>query len=196
MVRHGESTWNREQRIQGQLDPQLTDRGLVQAAEVAERLSGHEVVALYTSDLTRARQTAQPIAEQVGCEPIVVSWLREIGLGAWEGKTSSELMDEYPELWRAWAREPSWNLVPGGEGAAAFERRVGQAVQELFSRHPEGDILCVTHGGVIQVALGTVVGRASDGIFPFLIENCSLTVLERITRGLVITTVNDTCHLS
>lgn len=196
MVRHGESTWNREQRIQGQLDPALTDRGLVQAAEVAERLSGHEVVALYTSDLTRARQTAQPIAEQVGCEPIVVSWLREIGLGAWEGKTSGELMDEYPELWRAWAREPSWNLVPGGEGATAFERRVGQAVQELFSRHPEGDILCVTHGGVIQVALGTVVGRASDGIFPFLIENCSLTVLERITRGMVITAVNDTCHLS
>ena len=196
MVRHGESTWNREQRIQGQLDPPLTDRGLVQGGEVAERLSGHEVVALYTSDLTRARQTAQLIAEQVGCEPIVVSWLREIGLGSWEGKTSHDLIEEYPELWHAWAREPSWNLVPGGEGAAAFERRVNEAVQELFSRHPEGDILCVTHGGVIQVALGTVVGRASDGIFPFLIENCSLTVLERITRGMVITAVNDTCHLS
>jgi broad specificity phosphatase PhoE len=196
MVRHGESTWNHERRIQGQLDPPLTERGQMQAREIAERLTGHEVVAMYCSDLRRVQQTARTIADAVGAEPGTMVELREIGLGEWEGKTSDELEAEYPELWDEWTMRPSWDLVPGGEGQAAFERRVHRAIDAMFDAHPEGDILCVTHGGVIQVALSRVVGRSVDGIFPFLIENCSLSVLQRTVRGPVITAVNDTCHLS
>jgi broad specificity phosphatase PhoE len=196
LVRHGESTWNRERRIQGQLDPPLTERGETQARELAERLAGHDVAALYCSDLKRCLQTARPIAEAVGVEPVLMPELREIALGEWQGKTSKELAEEYPELWDRWTRRPSWDLVPGGEGAAAFERRTQHAVELAFAQHPEGDILCVTHGGVVQVTLSSVVGRGVDGIFPFLIQNCSLTVFQRSQRGLVITAVNDTCHLS
>jgi broad specificity phosphatase PhoE len=195
LVRHGESTWNREGRVQGQLDPPLTERGQAQVKEVAQRMAGHRVVAMYTSDLRRARQTAAPIAEQMGVEPVPLAELREINLGEWQGKTHVELRVEYPDVWRAWTRHPSWDLVPGSEGADAFERRVRGVMDQLFARHPQGDILCVTHGGLIQVALGNVVGSHSDGVFPFLIENCSLSVLERTERGLVITAVNDTCHL-
>lgn len=196
LVRHGESTWNADRRIQGQLDPPLTERGLAQAQEVAERFGGHRLVGFYCSDLARARQTAEAIGAAIGLEPVDEPGLREIALGAWEGKTREELMEEYPELWERWSREPDWDLVPGGEGAAPFARRVGATLQRLRERHPAGDVLCVTHGGVIQVAVLDVVGRVSRGIFPFLIENCSLTVIQRTTRRTVVTAVNDTCHLT
>lgn len=196
LVRHGESTWNAGRRIQGQLDPPLSDRGLAQAQEVAERFGGHRLEALYTSDLVRARRTAELIGAVAGLEPVAEPGLREIALGEWEGKTREELIDEYPALWERWSREPDWDIVPGGEGARPFAERVTATLERLRERHPSGDVLCVTHGGVIQVAVLDVVGRASRGMFPFLIENCSLTVIQRTARRTVVTAVNDTCHLS
>lgn len=196
LVRHGESTWNAARRIQGQLDPPLSERGGAQAGEVGERLAGHRLAAFYCSDLARTRQTAEMIASAVGMDPVPEPGLREIALGEWEGKTREELMDEYPDLWERWAREPNWDLVPGGEGAAPFAARVTETLHGIRDRHQHGDVLCVTHGGVIQVAILDVVGRTSRGIFPFLIENCSLTVIQRTARRTVVTTVNDTCHLT
>jgi 2,3-bisphosphoglycerate-dependent phosphoglycerate mutase len=196
LVRHGESTWNADRRIQGQLDPPLSERGLAQAQEVAERFAGHRLEGLYCSDLVRAWRTAEAIGAAVGLEPVADPGLREIALGAWEGKTREELMEEYPELWERWSREPDWDLVPGGEGAAPFARRVNATLQRLRERHPAGDVLCVSHGGAIQVAVLDVVGRASRGVFPFLIENCSVTAIQRTARRTVVTAVNDTCHLS
>jgi broad specificity phosphatase PhoE len=163
---------------------------------VAERFGGHRLEGLYSSDLARARQTAELIGTVVGVDPVAEPGLREIALGAWEGKTREELIDEYPDLWERWSREPDWDIVPGGEGARPFAERVNATLGELRVRHPRGDVLCVTHGGVIQVAVLDVVGRASRGIFPFLIENGSLTVIQRTARRTVVTAVNDTCHLS
>lgn len=159
-------------------------------------MAGHELAGFYTSDLCRATQTAQPIEAAVGRQAVPMTGLREIALGAWEGKTREELMTEFPEEWAAWTREPSWDLVPEGEGAELFRRRVTGALAEIQQRHPRGDVLCVTHGGVIQIALLEVVGRASAGLFPFLIENTSLTVIQRTRGRTVVTAVNDTCHLS
>lgn len=196
LVRHGESTWNATRRIQGQHDPPLSERGLDQARELAERLAGHRLAGFYCSDLARTRQTADEIAAAVGVDPVPDKGLREIALGDWEGKTRAELMADSPELWEAWAREPSWDLVPGGEGAQPFADRVTRTLRQIRERNPHGDVLCVTHGGVIQVAILDVVGRSSHGIFPFLIENCSLTVIQSANGRTLVTTVNDTCHLS
>lgn len=195
LARHGESTWNAARRIQGQLDPPLSERGLDQAGDLAVRLANSNPVALYSSDLCRARQTALPAAEALGLEPVYLSGLREIALGGWEGKTTQELAEQYPVAWAAWTREPAWDLVPDGEGAEAFQRRVEGVVNDLLGRHAEGDIICVTHGGVIQVVLAMIVGRGIKGLFPFLIENGSLTVVQRTGDRLVVTAVNDTCHL-
>ena len=124
--------------------------------------------------------------------------LREIALGAWEGKTREDLIAEYPAEWEAWTRRPSWDLVPGGEGAGRFEARVLATLAHVQADLAAGDVLCLTHGGVIQVLLGSVVapGRGSDGLFPFVIENCSLTVLQRTGSRTVVISVNDVCHLS
>jgi broad specificity phosphatase PhoE len=198
LVRHGESTWNWERRVQGQHDPPLSKRGRQQARELAARLGEHPVAGFYSSDLRRAWETAEPLAESLGREPKPVPGLREIALGRWEGKTREDLQAEYPAEWDEWSRKPSWDLVPDGEGAGPFERRVLKTLETLQAEHPIGDVICVTHGGVIQVLLGSVVapGRGSDGLFPFVIENCSLTILQRAGSRTVVTAVNDVCHLS
>jgi broad specificity phosphatase PhoE len=196
LVRHGESTWNAERRIQGQLDPPLTELGREQARRVAARFRGRRAAALYASDLCRASQTAEPVEKVLEMEAVLTKELREITLGAWEGRTREDLIAEFPELWSAWAREPDWDLVPGGEGAERFERRVRAVLADLFDRHPGGDVVVVTHGGVIQTALAGVVGRRTRGVFPFVIHNASLTVLQRFGGRTVVTVVNDTCHLA
>jgi probable phosphoglycerate mutase len=178
------------------MDPPLSERGVAQARELAERLAGRRLAGYYCSDLARTRQTAELIAGAVNLEPVPEPGLREIRLGAWEGKTRDELMAEDPDLWAAWAIEPSWDMVPGGEGAEPFASWVVTTLARLRQRHPGGDVLCITHGGVIQVAVLDVVGRSSRGMFPFLIENCSLTVIQRSGARTVVTAVNDTCHLS
>jgi probable phosphoglycerate mutase len=85
--------------------------------------------------------------------------------------------------------------VPGGEAAAAFDARVGVALEQMLVRHPHGDILVVTHGGVIQIALHRVVGRPSRGLFPFKIQNASISVIEKRDGRMVIAGVNDIGHL-
>jgi len=195
LIRHGESTWNRERRIQGQLDPPLSEHGNEQARRVAARLARRPVQALYTSDLLRASQTAAPIAKTLGIEARPMKDLREIFLGDWEGLHTDELAERFPDAWEEWTREPSWDVVPRGEGASAFEARVTSAFDRLFEQHPQGDAIVVTHGGVIQIGLHRVVGRPSHGLFPFRISNGSVSIVERRNGRMVIATVNDTSHL-
>jgi broad specificity phosphatase PhoE len=195
LVRHGQSTWNHEHRIQGQLDPPLSDEGRRQAARLGRRLAGRKFSGLYSSDLKRAIETSMVIGEAVGLEPTPMAGLREIYLGEWEGLLTEELAARYPEAWAGWTEEPDWDLVPGGEGSASFEARVKVALDSLFDRHEQGDVLAVTHGGVIQIALHHVVGRPGRGIFPFRIQNTSVSVIEKRNGRLVVSGVNDVGHL-
>jgi 2,3-bisphosphoglycerate-dependent phosphoglycerate mutase len=195
LVRHGQSTWNDSRRIQGQLDPPLSALGEMQARRLAERLSGRLFDGFYSSDLARARDTALTVGAEIGMVPVVLPDLREIALGEWEGLTREEMISGYPEEWSRWEREPSWDIVPGSEGAAAFEARVHRVLDELLERHRHGDILVVTHGGVIQVALGRTIGSRSHGLFPFVIDNCSISILTQGRARTVISGVNDVSHL-
>jgi broad specificity phosphatase PhoE len=195
-IRHGTSTWNDERRIQGQLDPPLSEKGRDQARKLGARFRDTQVDGFYSSDLARARETAAAIAEVIGQSPEFRPELREVALGEWEGLQRADIMARYPEQWELWSEHPSWDIVPGGEGTDAFESRVGAAIEGLIERHRSGRVLVVTHGGVIQVALLRVVGRSSNGLFPFTINNTSLTVLQGTADRLVVGRVNDTCHLS
>ena len=195
LVRHGQSTWNHERRIQGQLDPPLSVEGKRQAGQLGRRLAGRTFAGFYSSDLKRAAETAQLVGESLGIDPTPMAGLREIYLGQWEGLRTEDLVSRFPEAWASWTKEPDWDLIPGGEGSAAFEARVGATLDALFKRHTQGDVLVVTHGGVIQIALHHVVGRPGRGIFPFRIQNASVSVLERRNGRVVVSGVNDIGHL-
>jgi len=195
LVRHGQSTWNREHRIQGQLDPPLSEEGRRQAELLGHRLAGRRLAGFYSSDLKRAFETSQAIEAMTGFVAVAVPGLREIFLGEWEGLRSEEVAQRYPDAWVRWSEEPDWDLVPGGEGTEHFETRVAAALDAILERHAHGDVLLVTHGGVIQVALHRVAARPSRGLFPFKIQNASLSVLEKGDGRMIIGGVNDTCHL-
>ena len=195
LVRHGESTWNREHRIQGQSDPPLSAGGLRQAELLAVRLARREFSGFYTSDLRRASQTAEAIGAISGQAPEPMQSLREIQLGAWEGLTTGDIATRFPDAWAKWLAQPDWDVVPGGEGAQRFSDRVGATVEDIFRRHPKGDTLVVTHGGVIQIALHRILGRAGHGLFPFRIQNASISVIESRNGRIVISGVNDIAHL-
>lgn len=195
-MRHGQSTWNREHRIQGQLDPPLSEEGRRQAERVGRRLAGRRLVGFYSSDLKRAFETAHAIGAETGLEAEPTPGLREIHLGEWEGLRTEEVAQRFPDAWQKWSYEGGdWDIVPGGEGAGPFGVRVAAVLDAILERHPHGDVVVVTHGGVIQMTLNRVVGRASRGLFPFKIQNASITVIEKRDRGLIIGGVNDTSHL-
>lgn len=195
-IRHGSSTWNEERRIQGQLDPPLSSKGEAQAERLGERLRHSDPAGFYSSDLSRAATTAGAIGARIGRRPVLLTELREIALGEWEGMDRDQIRAGYPAEWERWVANPSWDIVPGAEGTEAFEARVGAILDSLTARHRSGDILIVTHGGVIQVALLRILGRGSNGLFPFTIENTSMTVLEGRPGRWVVARVNDTCHLN
>ena len=195
LVRHGQSTWNREHRIQGQLDPPLSDEGRRQAELLARRLAGRRLAGFYVSDLKRAFETAEAIEPLVDLKPDPTPGLREIYLGEWEGLRTEEIAERFPDAWARWSEKPDWDLVPGGEGAARFETRVIATLEEILERHAHGDVLLVTHGGVIEVALHRVIGRPSKGLFPFKIQNASISVVEVRDGRMIIAGSNDVAHL-
>ena len=139
-MRHGQSTWNQQHRIQGQLDPPLSDEGRQQAALVGARLGGRRFAGFYTSDLKRAFETAQVIGASLGLAPEPNQSLREIFLGAWEGLRTEEIADRFPEAWACWVEEPDWDCVPEG-GMLPFERVAHAAARRagalLRARHTE-----------------------------------------------------------
>jgi broad specificity phosphatase PhoE len=111
-VRHGQSTWNHEHRIQGQLDPPLSDEGRRQAALLGRRLAGRTFAGFYTSDLKRASETSALIGAEVGIPPVAMPEIREIYLGEWEGLRTDELATGFPQAWASWSEEPDWDVVP------------------------------------------------------------------------------------
>ena len=168
LVRHGESTWNAEERLQGQLDPPLSDRGREQARALAPVLDGLPHERVICSDLARARQTA----ELLGLQPARLdpAW-REIDVGSWAGRTAAEIDAQSPELtnWRGGPR-----TAPDGETWDAFSARVGGAVDALVEAG--GSWMVVCHGGCIRVAVAHITG--ADALRLGSPPNASATVFE------------------
>jgi phosphoserine phosphatase len=156
LARHGETDWNREHRWQGHADPPLNDRGREQAAELARRLAGVRLDAVYSSDLARARETAAIVATAMGLAVVVDPALREIDVGEWRGLTTPEIETRFADGYRRHADGgDGWEH---GETHAAMSARSVAAVGRIAEAHPCGDVLCVLHGGVIRALLAHAAG--------------------------------------
>jgi broad specificity phosphatase PhoE len=175
LVRHGESTWNSARRFQGESDAPLSSRGRSQVRALAAGLAAMRFDALYTSPLSRARDTAAPCGEALGLEAVAIADLREIGLGAWEGLTLETVMAQDGDHYRRWLAAPVAHPPRGGEPMTAFAGRVRAALDHLAGRHPGGRILVVSHGGAIASALCGWLGRPLDTIWTLRLDNASIT---------------------
>lgn len=156
LARHGESDWNRDQRWQGHADRPLTELGRRQARELAERLAGTDLDAVYSSDLRRARETAEIIGRTHRLDVKTMPALREVDVGSWSGLTRAEAEERYPEAYLRWtAGEEGWD---DGETYDELRDRVLRAVREIAADHPGERVLVLAHGGSIRAIHAAVLG--------------------------------------
>src|SRR5512147_199283 len=152
LIRHGETSWNAEGRVQGQTDVPLSEVGHAQARAVAGTLAGGRFAALYSSDLQRVTQTAQPTAQALGLEIRVERLLRERHYGMFETLTYAEVKLRFPEEYaRFRAHDPEFDFR-GGEGLRAFCERAVTCLRDIAARHAGEEVLVFTHGGVLDMA--------------------------------------------
>lgn len=151
-VRHGETNWNIEQRLQGQMDLALNATGEAQAVAVGRRFVGSTATALFSSDLLRARQTAQPIAEALHLPIVLLPALRERHFGRCEGMTLEEISHQYDDDARAiQCHDPDYASPGGGESRRQHQVRILGCIEHLVREHAGQSIVVVTHGGALDV---------------------------------------------
>jgi broad specificity phosphatase PhoE len=198
LIRHGQTTWNAERRLQGQQDAPLSPQGLSQAEAVAKRLASVSLDAIVTSDLMRACHTAETI-NRFHCLPLFGrSDLREVNLGQWEGRTVTELEKDASEadLLAKWRTDSVANRPPGGERLEELQTRVINALEQIVQQHPRDRVAVVSHGGVIKAAVSWVLGLPLDHQRRFEINNTSITKVTFGARGPILEYLNDVSHWS
>lgn len=178
IVRHGETDWNAARRVQGQIDIPLNAAGRAQAAATAAGLAGRRFDAIYSSDLARTWQTAEPIAAVLGLTLHAAPALRERHFGKLQGLTGAEAQQRFPALYAAHAaRDPEFDL-DGGESLVVFAARVSDALRGLAAAHQGQTLLLVAHGGVLDIAYRLATGRGLVEPRDFPIPNAALNWLE------------------
>ena len=194
LIRHGETDWNAEGRIQGQSDVPLNPRGHQQAERLAHYLAEEPVTAIYASDLLRASETARYVAQALSMPAAYDQRLREVHFGEWQGMTFEEVLQHDPEAAARWSADPIQCRPPGGETLAELAARVADCLEEIRAHH-DGTVLVVTHGGSIRVALCAFLAYPLRQNWRFEVHNTSVSELVWRDRGPVVVRWNDTAHL-
>jgi len=194
LVRHGQSEWNREHRIQGQSGAGLTDVGHAQARGTAAWVAAtHPDAVLVSSDLQRCVETAAPVAEALGVDPRHDSRVRERSFGRWEGCSLDQVRELDPDLWTRWRSGEDVVDQVGGESGAALATRVVSALRDHADRHAGTTVVVVTHGGPVWHGMHALL----DLPFATLggVGNAAVTELVLGERGWWCESWNQTAHL-
>ena len=195
LVRHGETEWNKQHRIQGHADAPLNATGIEQARRLASRLADVRIDAVYSSDVSRTRKTAEIIAEGRGIGVREFSELRERNYGRWEGVTQEEWQATDPEGFAHWKRSPDTYTPPGGESLDEVLARTSRAAEHIKEQHLSDDsIVVVGHGAALLVLAVHLLGLPLSYRNNFTLGNTSLSVLDVGTEHTVIQLWNDTSH--
>jgi alpha-ribazole phosphatase len=196
LVRHGETDSNLQRRYQGQSDIPLNQTGIQQTRKIAQRLSKEEIHAAYSSDLSRARETAEQIAQPHNLKVISdVRW-REMSFGDWEGLSYPEIQAKVPDELALWQTDPTLYAPPHGETITQLAERVLSAFDELRALHEEQTVLVVSHSGPLQVLLCHALGLGFQHYWQFFVARTGLSILSWYAEGAILELFNDTSHLS
>ena len=194
-IRHGETAWNVNTRIQGQLDIGLNETGRWQAHRVALALAGEPITAIYSSDLLRAWDTALSIANATGLPVQTDEGLRERCFGVFQGKTFQEIEAEWPEQALRWRkREPAFE-PDGGESLLRFRERITQTLEMLAAQHPGEQIVVVAHGGVMDVLYRAATRQEIQSPRTWDLSNATINRLLWTPEGLSLVGWADSQHL-
>jgi probable phosphoglycerate mutase len=195
-IRHGETAWNVDTRIQGHLDIPLNDTGIWQAQRLARALAAREsVAAIYSSDLQRAQATARAIATATGAPLHLHSGLRERRFGVFEGRTWAEVEAHWPQDCARWRqRDPDW-APQGGESLRQLRARIVTTLHELAARHAGQQIVLVAHGGVLDQLYRAATGLDLQAPRTWALGNAALNRLLWTPQSLTLVGWADTTHL-
>lgn len=194
LLRHGETAWNRESRYQGCKDIPLSQTGAVQAEAAARALAGRPLAAVYSSPLSRARQTAEAIAAPHGLRVRTDPAFREICHGRWEGLTADEVRASFPDLYAQWRRAPETVTMPDGESVLAVKQRVLEGVAQLKERHHGESICLVAHGTPVRLLILEALGMPLERLWAFVCPPAGLSEIEFNRDGAILRRLNVLSH--
>ena len=194
-IRHGETAWNVNTRIQGQLDIELNEKGRWQIQRLAKALAHEPISAIYCSHLLRARDTAHSISRATGRTLQTNAGLCERGFGVFEGKTFAEIEAAWPEQALRWRkRDPLW-APEGGESLIDLRERITRTASELAARHLGEQIVLVAHGGVMDVLYRAATGQELQAPRTWDLGNAAINRLLWTPNGFTLVGWSDTRHL-
>ena len=196
IIRHGETEWNKTGRFQGHSDVPLSAEGRAQAAMLGENLAVDHVDAIYASDLTRAMETAAPLAQRFGLEVISDPQLRELNFGAWEGRNFNDVNAENPNAMKNFYTDPEQADIPESEPFPEFQRRIAGRVREIVAQERGKRIVIVSHGASIRILLADLLSMPIRSIWHLSQLNTAVNKIRFEDDGFaVVTLMNDTSHL-
>lgn len=194
LVRHGESTYNAENRVQGHQNPPLSVLGLRQAEALADRLAREKFDAVYSSDLARSSATAEVIALRHGLPVVTSELLREANLGVIEGLTRAEIDERFPAVRNEWRQGALTARPPGGETIFQVIDRCRGFLREMVREREELSAVIVGHGGSMRGLVIAALDLPSDAYHKLRFSNASLSTIELSDRS-ELRLLNDACHL-
>lgn len=195
-IRHGETAWNVDTRIQGHLDIPLNDMGRLQARKLAKALAGGPPLdAIYTSDLQRAHETARAVSEATGAPLTTDTGLRERHFGTFQGRTFAEIELELPEQSLRWRKRDPLFAPEGGESLTTLRDRVVGTASALAARHAGGQIALVAHGGVLDILYRAATRLDLLAPRSWILGNAAINRLLWTPEGFTLVGWSDTTHL-
>ena len=174
LIRHGETEWNSQKRMQGHSNSDLSEVGRGQIQELGELMKNVSFDHIYSSDSLRARQTAEAITQYSGHTLQFDQRIREKNLGVFEGLTSTEAKERHPEIYRLFKTAGANYVIDEGESTQQLLERALEFIEEIRLRHPQERVVMVTHGGVVRVLMKHALGLSIDSPTRFIIKNTGI----------------------
>ncbi|MDA0988445.1 MAG: histidine phosphatase family protein [Chloroflexi bacterium] len=195
LVRHGETRYNLEGRAIGLNPVELDAKGRQQAKRAAEALASLAPVALYTSPLPRALETATIISQRLGIEACPRDNLREANIGLLDGLTQDEMWQQYPDFMQTWYQDASTVVMPGGESILQVQERAWNTIEEIKDRHPDGNVAVVSHSFTLLGLVCKLLGMPLSNFHRLRLNLASITQVEINQEKATLVRYNDQCHL-
>ena len=195
LVRHGETDWNKQEIFRGRIDINLNQNGIRQAQAIGEELKEQKLDAVYSSPLSRAKLTAQTIADYCNLKVNVEDGFIDLNYGKWQGISHEDVKTQYPELYALWQKQPHLVKFPDGECLGDVKHRAMDTLEQIISKHKNDTVAIVAHRVVNKVMLCSVLGLDTSHFWLIRQDTCCINIFEDSPIGYVIFRLNDTCHL-
>ncbi len=195
LIRHGETAWNKEEIFRGRTDISLNEIGFREAELVGEYLKGKDIHVIYSSPLSRARETARRIAQVFNLKVQPLEGITDMSFGKWEGRPLKEVQIHDRELYRQWIEQPHLLKLPGGESLDEVRVRAMAALEEVIQYHHEKNLVLVSHRVVNKVIICGILGIDNSHFWQIGQDPTAINLIQYKNGKYILSFMNETCHL-